>query len=422
MDKSCQNGRIARSVNLAACGSFHFRHYVRYLAEAGVLNRFYYSHKRSTDAIELGLRAEQAVNLFAKEYLTHAHLRLISHRFGNLAFPIYQRIWERQAISRWVDSDIAHILVHGSARQLIAHARQRGSFVIGEPVNAHPRFVQQLMREEYDRLGLPLNSVSELNNGQRAMLEEVASVDVLLVPSRFVAESYQAHGIFPKKLVVEPYGTDLSRFQPGPRPDDNIFRVVCVSQISPRKGHIDLIAAWESLNLPQAELVLIGAMTPEMERVLASKRHLFSYRGRIPHAELSREFHRADVVVLPSIEDGFSYVPLEAMACGIPVIVSSNAGVSELIREGETGFVVPIRSPGVIAERIQALYECRERCTSMGQTASNMIRSGHSWSDYAERVIAHYRELPPALVRSDKKHELAAGRSFIPQLRDAEAQ
>lgn len=375
---------------MAACGVFHYRHYVRHLSEQRVLQRFYYSHRRSTDGPSLGLTDAQAVNLPAKEYLTHAHLRLISHRLGNLAFPIYQRLWESQVLRSWQDADLLHLLIHGSGRRLIERARQGGARVLGEPVNAHPRFVQNLMREEYERLHLDSRQVAGLNHGQCAILEESAAADILIAPSRFVANSYIAEGTAPARIVVEPYGTDLTRFHPGPREDDGVFRVLCVAQISPRKGHIDLLDAWQQLNLPRSELAFVGSMTPEMDLVLKDRRHLFTYLGRVPHAELSREFHRSDVVVLPSIEDGFSVVPLEAMACGLPVIVSANAGVSELVDGGQTGFVVPIRSPGSIAERILELWQDMERRKQMGRAAAVRVRTDLGWGDYAQRLTARY--------------------------------
>jgi len=119
----------------------------------------------------------------------------------------------------------------------------------------------------------------------------------------------------------------------------------------------------------------------------------FTYRGTVPHAKLVHEFRQADVVVLPSIEDGFSYVPLEAMASGVPVIVSVNAGASELVEEGRTGFVVPIRKPEAIAAAIEVLYRDPERRRSMGTAASESMRRSHSWENYAERLMAAYYEL-----------------------------
>jgi glycosyltransferase involved in cell wall biosynthesis len=254
------------------------------------------------------------------------------------------------------------------------------------------------MREEHERLGIPLATVTQLNRGQAQTAEEARSCDALLAPSRFVADSYIARGISPEKVHVLPWGTDTARFHPAPRNQDGTFRVMCVAQISPRKGHIDLLDAWKLLNLPNSELVFLGEATPEMQGVFKRRQDRVVLRGHVSHERLSAEFQQADVVVLPSIEDGFSYVPLEAMACGVPVVVSCNAGASEMIEQGVTGFVIPIRSPQRIAEAIETLYRSAELRAEMGRAARREIVERHSWADYAERLVDRYRKANRARV------------------------
>jgi glycosyltransferase involved in cell wall biosynthesis len=385
--------RATLRVNLAVSGVFHYRRYVRYLAAQGVLNRFFYSHKRSTTASELGISDEQAVNLSLKEYLTHAHLRLVNHRLGNLLFPLYQDLFDRGVVRNWSDCDVLHVMLHGASLRTIAKGRASGASVIGEPVNSHPEFVQRLLREEHERLGLPDTVVRALNRGQAQTIEESSQCDFLVTPSTFVARSYSERGFPEQRIRVIPWGTDLEQFSPGQRKNDGVFRVLCVAQVSTRKGHIDLINACRLLNAPDLQLVFIGSMTPEMRGVLSSLSERFEYRGAVPHSELVHEFRQADVVALPSIEDGFSYVPLEAMACGVPVIVSENAGASELVQEGRTGFVVPIRSPEAICRALELLYREPERRRAMGMAASESMRRSHGWENYAERLVASYVEL-----------------------------
>ncbi len=383
-------GELSLRVNLAVSGVFHYRQYVRYLSEAGVLNRFYYSHRRTTTAAQLGISSEQAVNLWAKEYLTHAHLRVINHRLGNVLFPLYQDLFDRGVIRHWAECDIFHVMLHGAARRGIRHARKLGSLVIGEPVNAHPEFAQDLLRQEHERLGLSMESVSSLNRGQRRIIEESQASDILLTPTRFVADSFIAKGIPADRVAVLPWSTDLARFAPRERSGDSRFRVVCVAQISPRKGHIDLLDAWERLNLPDAELVFIGAMTPEIAPILAKRRHLFTHRGTIPHHELMNELQQADVAVLASVEEGCSYAPLEAMASGLPVVVTTNTGSNELVVEGETGFVVPIRMPDRIAAALETLYRDPQRRRAMGAAAAARMRTSNDWHRYATALANLY--------------------------------
>jgi glycosyltransferase involved in cell wall biosynthesis len=291
---------------------------------------------------------------------------------------------------------------HGASQAPIERGAAEGGVLVGEPVNAHPRVVQALLREEYERLGLPTGSVEDLNNGQKQTIEEAKRCDMLLAPSRFVAESYVQAGIAPEKVSVIPYGANLQQFSPGVRRVDGIFRVLCVSQISTRKGHVDLLQAWRQLNLPNARLELIGSMTDEMQTVLERYAGQFIFRGHVPHHELVHEYRQADVVVAPSIEDGFSVVPLEAMACGVPVIVSRNAGVSEVIDDGETGFVVPARAPDRIASALESLYRSPELRRRMGETAERRMRESMSWELYVERLMGLYSKAF-ALISSSQR-------------------
>jgi glycosyltransferase involved in cell wall biosynthesis len=76
------------------------------------------------------------------------------------------------------------------------------------------------------------------------------------------------------------------------------------------------------------------------------------------------------------------------MACGLPVIVTENVGARDLVEEGKNGFVVPIRSPEAIAERLRFLYQNPEVARSMGEHARATVLDGYSWQDYGDRLAS----------------------------------
>jgi glycosyltransferase involved in cell wall biosynthesis len=90
------------------------------------------------------------------------------------------------------------------------------------------------------------------------------------------------------------------------------------------------------------------------------------------------------VFVLPSIEEGLAMVIGEAMACGCPVIASTNTGASEMISEGVEGFIVPIRSPGLIADRLQQLADQPELREHMGKAALMRVQQLGGWDAYGD--------------------------------------
>jgi glycosyltransferase involved in cell wall biosynthesis len=103
--------------------------------------------------------------------------------------------------------------------------------------------------------------------------------------------------------------------------------------------------------------------------------------------------HASDVLVLPSIEDGFGLVMAEAMACGCAIISSTNTGGSDLYTDGVEGYIVPIRDPKALADRLQQLVEDRDLLARMRRAAKAKVAQIGGWSDYGDRWASLLQEL-----------------------------
>jgi glycosyltransferase involved in cell wall biosynthesis len=388
--------RIVKSnmrINVAVCGKFHYHNYIRYLDQAGFLGRFFYSHRLGTNAGSLGIGRKRAKNLWLKEYLLGLHNRLTSGRFAFELMPLYADAWQAGVLRNWNRCDILHLMLHGTSLSIIERAKQQGSCIVVEPVNQHPTDYNAITNEEHERLGL--KPIKRLFKIQERQLEEESSSDFLLAPSVVVRDSYVKRGYDPRRTAVLSYGVDLFRFRP-PNPAtadcarDKTFRVICVAHISPRKGHLYLLEAWKQLRLPQAELLLIGAVPHEMRPLVQRYNGIFRHIPVVPNSELKRYYASASVFVLPSVEDGFGVVCGEAMACGLPVIVTSNTGAADIVSHGKDGFVVPIRSPEAIASSLELLYRDRQLRTEMSQAAAAKAIGALDWRRYAMSLIELY--------------------------------
>ena len=86
-------------------------------------------------------------------------------------------------------------------------------------------------------------------------------------------------------------------------------------------------------------------------------------------------------------------VQLQAMACGLPVICTTNTGGEDIIRNGKEGFVVPIRDVEALKEKILYLYNNPEKCKRMGYNAKKMVRENFTWDYYGDRIIKKYKEI-----------------------------
>ncbi|CAF0694360.1 glycosyltransferase family 4 protein [Candidatus Methylacidithermus pantelleriae] len=375
-------------VNVAVCGRFHYHNYIGHLAERGLLGRFYYSHR--VDKRILPQARESEVNLWLKEYLLRAHSYFLGNWCYEQLVPYYLGLWDTGVLRRWKRADLWHFMLMGTAKRAITRAHEEGAVVVGEAVNAHPAQVAKLLEEEDERLGLKKRS--HFHEWHRRLLEEVERTSYLLVASRWIRNSFVSRGYPAERIEIIPYGVDVRRFRPAGR-DPNGFRVLCVAQITPRKGHVDLLEAWKILGLKNAELLFFGTVDHEMVPVLERYRGQFRHGGSCSFDQVNEVYNRASVFALASIEDGFSLAVLEAMASGLPVIVTENTGAADMVDPGVNGFVVPIRSPERIGEAIEKLYRDPDRRRWMGENAARKAREKMSWEAYARRLIEWYKRV-----------------------------
>jgi glycosyltransferase involved in cell wall biosynthesis len=269
----------------------------------------------------------------------------------------------------------------------IPYARKHGAGIVIERGSTHPHFQSSILQDEFARQSIRTECAHPqiIEKG----LREIEEADRVIIPSDFVYRTFIENGIPAEKLVMIPYGFNPSDFAPGEKTDD-VFRVLFVGNIGIQKGVHYLLEAWERLALPDAELVFIGKVEEGMRTLLDRHAGRITLRGHVRHEELHREYAQASVFILPSLQEGSALVTYEAMACGLPLIVSTNTG--SVVRDGEDGFIIPIRSADAIAGKLQWMYDHRDEAAGMGATAAEYVQQ-FTWDRYAERVIEVYRDI-----------------------------
>lgn len=281
-----------------------------------------------------------------------------------------------------------------AAEYTFAAARARGLACIYELPIAHWQTVQRLLHEEAERLPEWRQTIQGLDDSP-AKLErktrELELADAIVVPSRFVMDSLPATIRSTKRCVLAPFGApsahapvDRGRREPGP------LRVLFAGSMTQRKGLADLFAAMRLLNRRDVELVVLGALNAPMS-FYRSQYHSFVYEGTRSHADVLSVMRTCDVLALPALVEGRALVQQEALASGLPLIVTANAGGDDLIEEGRTGFLIPIRSPEAIADRIAWFADHPELLAEMRR---EVIRKAAEtgWQHYENRVLELVRE------------------------------
>lgn len=300
--------------------------------------------------------------------------------------------WLNWIFDLWVAAQVPQgDLFHGwnaLCLSSVRTAKRRGMVTVVERASAHPADFVALVREEYARWNIKLTL--PMWNYARG-LADLAEADYITVPSAFARDSMLAHGTPARKLIEIPFGVDLDRYTPPSGKAPNPFRVIFVGNISLAKGAQYLLEAWRKLQWRDAELWLVGRVTPEFPR--ARWVDLPNVRF-IPHTDsLAGLYQQADLFVFPSIQEGSALVTYEAMASGLPVITTPNAG--SVVRDGVDGFIVPIRDVDALTERMEKLRADGKTREQMGRSARSHVEQ-YSWQRYRERLVEAYRNIVPA--------------------------
>jgi glycosyltransferase involved in cell wall biosynthesis len=272
----------------------------------------------------------------------------------------------------------------GGALQTFREARRLGIPTLYDLPSGHWYWERELMREEEQRcpaLAALIPKLLDSDAHMREKDEEIALADVILVASQHVRRTLE--GVVPdEKIKVVPYGAPPVRPRPEPIPGPRRpLKVLYAGFLHQRKGIGYLLQAIEMLGT-DVELTLLGqrfAPNPMVDEACRRWRWL----QMIPHAQVLDVMMQSDVLVLPSLSEGFGLVVTEALACGLPVIVTPNVGAADLICNGREGFLVPIRSAEAIADRLDALNRDRELLAQMSQNAQ-LAAARQSWENYRQ--------------------------------------
>lgn len=289
------------------------------------------------------------------------------------------------AVARVVRRQRPHVVIghDGSALHAGRAAREVGAAAILNQVVGHVAAAHEIFREEAVLAPEFAETMVTTPDWIVARHEaEIHEADGILVPSEYVRDTLVARGTAPERVYVLPYGVDIDRFHPAPSPRRDGFRILFVGQLSQRKGIRYLLEAVKRLNIPDAELVLVGKMIGR-DSAFAPYRGVFRHVTHVPYHEVHRLFQDADIFVYPSLHEGSAFATYEALASGLPIVTTKNAG--SVARDGQEGFIVPIRDVEALMDRIERLYRDRSLRAAMADAARRRA-TDFTWAQYRARL------------------------------------
>ncbi|MCP9849783.1 glycosyltransferase family 4 protein [Cyanobium sp. Morenito 9A2] len=243
-----------------------------------------------------------------------------------------------------------------------------------------------ILTEEYSRFGLAYHSpIAQrvIENERR----ECELADIILCPSAYVADSFSSYGVPRSTCLVIPYATNPRFRAAQPKLPRERLEILYVGSVGFRKGLIYLLRALAELDDARVSCTVIGQVDPVMAPFLKPFQHLFRHIPSVPHTEMPEHFARANLFVLPTLDEGMAYVVMEALASGTPVITTPHSGAEGMVSHCSNGFLVPIRDSHAIAS---VLGECLEDPHLIPRLSAAALASsaGWSWDDYVEQLVA----------------------------------
>lgn len=231
----------------------------------------------------------------------------------------------------------------------------------------------------------------------------VTEVDRIVATCRDEVDELRAMGGRRPFIDVVPSGVDVESFTPkGPRLHRTAkYRIVTVGRLVRRKGFADVIDALASL--PDTELLIVGgppAAELETDEEALRLRRLALHRGvsdrvhltgRVDRDGVAQLLRSADLAVCAPWYEPFGIVPLEAMACGVPVVASAVGGMLDTVDEGVTGLLVPVRRPEALAAAIGGLLADPHRRAAMGRAGISRVTKCYRWGEIARLTEASYQ-------------------------------
>lgn len=289
-----------------------------------------------------------------------------------------------RAVAQAVGADPAQFLhaMPGQARETFRTAREQGIGTVLNHASGPVRQQLALVAEEYRRVGI----APEAHHGFDATYfqreeTEYALADRHCVASTIVQRQLVAAGVSPDRIWVVPYAADAARFfPPPPGALRDPMRVVFAGQVSLRKGLRAAFSALAKLRAAQPfTLELYGPVAPEMTSTLAPLEHLpwLKLRGPVDQRTLGAVFRGAGMLVLPSWEEAFGLVVVQALSCGLPCIVSDRVGAGDLIEHRRNGSIFPAGDEAALAREIAWWSEHQGAFTPIA----------HTWELCARRLL-----------------------------------
>ena len=328
---------------------------------------------------------------FLPEELRVFPIHLLASRLGERAWASSQTWFGRRAGRLGVREGCGVMAFNTNAVETFRLLKRAGLPCILDQTIAHRRWSDRVGQGECDAFPEWGDSWAAPAWRVKQEDEELALADLVLCGSAFCAGTVVESGVPESKVAVVEYGADTSAFSPraDPRATQGV-RLLFVGTLSLRKGIHYLLEAAQRLQGLGVRVTTIGGANVRPEP-LARYADVLDRPGFRLHGEMPQLYREHDIYVFPSLVEGSSLSIYEAMASGLPVVTTPNAG--SIVRDGVDGLIVPPRDVDALTAAVERLVRDEELRITMGRNALERARTFGDWSHYGDRLAMTVRAL-----------------------------
>ncbi len=397
-------------------GKLHFHETTRAAAMEGVDVEFIagwipsQKHRRLVDALGRRLGEVSLAARMQTRVVEHPRVTMRSNalaEFGGQAVTtLLKRVFPNWNVSglgfamagsgsrKWLHSaDIFHVRSGAGQGGAIGTARRNGMRILTDHSIAHPAYMDEVLSEEYQRLGLSFKRIAA-NGLWSRVLRDCHEADRLLVNSHFVKRTFIEKGFAPETIDVAYLGVREQFFSI--KNDYSIkgpVRLLFTGNFEIRKGVATLLEAVRFLRGGglDVRLRLVGNLSNGSSFLRDSDSQFFTHTAFIPPEQLRPALAEADLFVFPTLIEGSSRSAMEAAAAGLPIITTENCGLP--LEAGKEVIYVPLTNREALANAIACLAADEQTRTDIGRNAATRIQQHFTWPLYGKQLIQIYSNL-----------------------------
>lgn len=330
-----------------------------------------------------------------RTFLTHGVATRIVARFDPKQSWETWEAFSHKAFGRWAARklkqerwDVIHCW-SGISEELLTQYEGAPPLTLLMRGSSHIRTQARLLREEEERTGVPQDGPSAWMIERE--VREYSRTGIVSTLSSFARMTFLDEGIEQDRLAVLLCGVDVKAF----RPDASVVRERCarirsgaplrilnVGTLSFQKGAWDYLRILPGLAAEGFQVQFVGPIADECKGLVQQLDRYATFLPSRPQTQLPEAYAWGDVFLLPTIQDGFALVLAQAAASALPVITTTNSGGPDIVKEGRTGWITPIRDPDSILERLQWCHDHREQLAEMVE-ATLLEFQPRDWRDVA---------------------------------------